>query len=330
MRKVINIVSFVSNLIVLLIEIFALVSISVSFSKANIVETSDWYQISIHGFVGAISLMFIIILIGFVVFTIISLIKHNRKSSKGLNIISGALFFNISLPFVFAGGDLPFYFALVFAYSLCNLVLQIVRCIVLKNDNVVKLYLYDVTNMDDDISEVPLVTSSDMSEARKYKQINDQKLHIASSYLKRKYIKEYSISDSGKPISKNCFFNVSHSGSLVIMGVSKLNDIGVDTEVIEKKDLNDLIDYVCSKEEKDSIKTTEDFYKVWVSKESLVKCVGLGIKKDMKDVLALPLDGAKEYEGINYYSHLIEYNDYFISITLKGKEDFKIEIEKER
>ena len=113
------------------------------------------------------------------------------------------------------------------------------------------------------------------------------------------------------------------------MGVSKLNDIGVDTEVIEKKDLNDLIDYVCSKDEKDSIKTTEDFYKVWVSKESLVKCVGLGIKKDMKDVLALPLDGAKEYEGINYYSHLIEYNDYFISITLKGKEDFKIEIEKE-
>ena len=137
MRKVINIFSFVSNLIVLLIEIFALVSRCVSFSKANIVETSDWYQISIHGFVGAISLMFIIILIGLVVFTIISLIKHNRKSSKVLNIISGALFFNISLPFVFAGGDIPIYFDLVFAHSLCNLVLQIVRCIVLKNDNIV-------------------------------------------------------------------------------------------------------------------------------------------------------------------------------------------------
>lgn len=152
-----------------------------------------------------------------------------------------------------------------------------------------------------------------------------KKERIVSLYLKDKYVKEYSTDISGKPISKNCFFNISHSQGVVALAKTQYCDIGVDIEVIrDYKD--DLAQYICTDDEYKYIRNKTSFFEIWTSKESLVKCNGLGIRKRMVDIPALPVNGKKEFEGSTYSSKIIKIDDMVISITIQGKEDFEIKI----
>ncbi len=196
--------------------------------------------------------------------------------------------------------------------------------------NNVKLYIYNINNLIIDFKDIPFIDNKDIDYAMKYKQIIDQKQQIISRYFKNKYIKNWYINENKKPLSNDIYFNISHSHDYVILAISNKYNIGIDIELKNDKREDRLKKFICNKEELDFVKENDDFYKIWTSKESLLKCVGTGLVNDLKKVNSLPIDGMKEYEGKIYYSHYINYDNYSLSITIMSDEDFDIEIVEER
>ena len=93
------------------------------------------------------------------------------------------------------------------------------------------------------------------------------------------------INKNGKPYLKGnpCYFNYAHSGNYVIAAISD-HPIGVDVEIMEKKDITDnLANHVFTQDELLIYKKKKDklpfFYKTWVKKESYVKYTSEGLAK---------------------------------------------------
>ncbi len=114
--------------------------------------------------------------------------------------------------------------------------------------------------------------------------------NISSKELLNRVLKELNINDEiiyneyGKPYLKNneIYFNISHSKEYTILGISS-SEIGVDIEEI-KPIRENVINKVCTDDEKKLIKNDEDFTLIWVKKESYVKWVGMGIGYGLKNV----------------------------------------------
>ena len=189
----------------------------------------------------------------------------------------------------------------------------------------IKIILFDINNLKDDFLNLSYITEEDKINALKYKNLLDQKQHIVSSYLKRKYVKDYYLDEFKKPKSNNLFFNISHSKNLVGIALGNV-DLGLDIEFKDKDRKEELINYVCNQDELNKIKEESDFYKIWTSKESLLKCVGTGLVNDIKNITSLPLNGLKKYNDSYFYSHYIDYFDYSISVTLTQNKDFDIDL----
>lgn len=189
----------------------------------------------------------------------------------------------------------------------------------------IKIILFDINNLKDDFLNLSYITEDDKINALKYKNLLDQKQHIVSSYLKRKYVKDYYLDEFKKPKSNNIFFNVSHSKNLVGIALGNV-DLGLDIEFKDKNRKEELINYVCNQDELNKIKEESDFYKIWTSKESLLKCVGSGLVNDIKNINSLPLNGLKKYNDSYFYSHYIDYFDYSISVTIAQNKDFDIDL----
>lgn len=158
----------------------------------------------------------------------------------------------------------------------------------------------------------------------KFKNERAKKEKACSFILKNKIIGEYHLNEFDKPISDNAYFNISHSDGVVVLATAE-RPIGVDIEKIRTRS-NSLVDHISSKEEKEYIKDDINFYEVWTNKEALVKCLGTGIRKNVKDIPALPLDGKKVYQGHTYFSKTIQHFDYVISVVLESDGPFDVEI----
>lgn len=165
-------------------------------------------------------------------------------------------------------------------------------------------------------------------ELSRYKLEETKKEKAVSLILKNKYIGEYSLNENGKPISKDCFFNISHSKGYVVF-IKDDVPIGVDIEKIRPVE-DDLKEYISSKEEKEYIKDEKSFYEVWTNKESLTKCIGTGIKEKIKDIPSIPINNVKSYKNKKYRSKTIKYLDLVISITRENESPFEINIKEER
>ena len=193
-------------------------------------------------------------------------------------------------------------------------------------DNTVKLYFFDTRPLSlDDIYHLDLLTTEDLKEMEKYKCTEMKKEKIASLYLKKKYIGDFSLNQYGKPISKDKYFNISHSHGLVAIAISKEYEIGIDIELIEERK-KDLGDFICTSEERAYIGEIKGFFEIWTSKESMVKCIGIGIRSKIKEIPALPINGLKEYQGDFYYSKCFKKDDFIISITVKNNTHFDVEM----
>ena len=169
------------------------------------------------------------------------------------------------------------------------------------------------------------LSEEEAKDLEKYKVIEVKKEKVVSLYFKNRYIGETTTNEYGKPLSNKCFFNISHSKGVVVLAVSQKHDVGVDVEVIREKD-EDLVRYISSDEEYEFIKNELDFFSVWTNKESLVKCLGTGIRNKVKNIPSLPLNGKKEFNGETFYSKVIKNNDYLISLTIKDKNDFDFDL----
>ena len=171
------------------------------------------------------------------------------------------------------------------------------------------------------------LSDENIKELSRYKLEETKKEKAVSMILKNKYIGEFYLNESGKPISNNCYFNISHSTGYVVF-IKDDVPIGVDIEKIRPIE-DDLIDYISSSEEKKYITSDQKFYEIWTNKESLTKCLGTGIKEKIKDIPSIPINDVKTYKEKLYRSQTINYQDSVISITRESIELFEIKIQEE-
>ncbi len=96
---------------------------------------------------------------------------------------------------------------------------------------------------------------------------------------------EFCISEKGKPFAKevNAYFNISHSGDLVVCAVSD-KEIGIDIEQIRPFNFRAAEKFTCP-DELEYIRSEENgFFNIWTLKEAYFKCIGTGLGADIKNV----------------------------------------------
>ena len=156
----------------------------------------------------------------------------------------------------------------------------------------------------------------------------------------------FKLSPEGKPYLdldldiKKIFFNISHAGDFILLGISRFDELGVDIEKIKKLNYLDLakrffhkVEIEILELEKD-LKTQESlFFKLWAYKEAFLKAIGLGIGYGLDQFAIDPRSGIfleqpKEAEYKNYYlkdldlSHFdLNAENYFAAICWRPGED---------
>ncbi len=92
----------------------------------------------------------------------------------------------------------------------------------------------------------------------------------------------------GKPYIDHDFgFNISHSGSMVVCAGATGMQIGVDTEKMEYRELEDMRTYftLCEWQKiNDSEDSNTVFYNMWVRKEACLKAAGKGLLLPLREV----------------------------------------------
>lgn len=191
--------------------------------------------------------------------------------------------------------------------------------------NTVDVFILNASLIKDNYDFVfSLVNQKRKEKALKYVHENDRYLSLGAGYLLKKYLPKGEIkeNENGKPYLDNGpYFNISHSRDYVVLAISNTRALGVDIEYIDSNRV-DAIGYVLTSEEKD-IKDSETLFRIWSNKESLIKCISSGLK-DIKDVSGLPLEGVRKVNDECYYTKSAIYDNYALSVTLKGKEPFEI------
>ena len=130
-----------------------------------------------------------------------------------------------------------------------------------------------------------------------FKQPEDQKRSALAWLLLRYGLKqEYGFREvpdfqrttSGKPFFRGenmPFFNLSHSGNFVGCALHD-REIGLDIQTLTEP-RESLIRRVCTQEELFSLKSSQDFCRIWAMKESAVKLTGEGITGNFREILTL-------------------------------------------
>lgn len=183
-----------------------------------------------------------------------------------------------------------------------------------------KIFLEEIPNHNlEDLYE--LSSKERVTSSKRYKTEHDKKKHLLGDVLLREALEdagEYRDSviktdKFGKPYVdiKDFYFNISHSKDVIVIGYSRIADVGIDIEYIKERDLSFAerllhpkeVEYL--KNSKDKLK---DFYRVWTLKESYVKALGKGLLIDLKSFYSIP----GEY-SVNAKFNQTEHEDYIIS-----------------
>ena len=192
--------------------------------------------------------------------------------------------------------------------------------------NEVRLYIVDTRLVPITISDFKDALSVDeLKMLSKYKHDVTRKEKLVSLILKKEFIGDYRLDENEKPVSDNMFFNVSHSHGVVALAICDNLPVGLDLEILREYQ-DDVAKFISSKEEYEYIKDNQSFFEVWTSKESLVKCLGIGLRTEVKKIPALPLNGNKIHLDNNYFAKTIKRGDFVMSITLKSDEDFDVKV----
>ncbi len=142
---------------------------------------------------------------------------------------------------------------------------------------------------------------------------------------------EIKIGKYGKPFLEgypDVYFNISHSYEKVVCAINKC-PVGIDIEYMKNIEFRQLADKFFHSNESLFINTEETnaalfrFYKLWTLKESYIKCIGMGLSKQLDSFY---IDIGQNDEIIVYDMNDIEcskkykfynmqcYNDYQLSI----------------
>ena len=162
-----------------------------------------------------------------------------------------------------------------------------------------------------------LLEEADREEAARYLKEADRLLCLSSAWLLRKFIGPRSVvfrTETGKPLSSGCFFNLSHTEGLTGLAIAD-TPVGLDVEKAAREE-TDLRDFCLSRGERES---GEAFLALFTAKEALVKAEGSGLPDDIRSVSALPLTGAVSWKNKLYFRCRIMRPDYYVSLCAEGE-----------
>jgi len=165
---------------------------------------------------------------------------------------------------------------------------------------------------------VAKLPDSMQKEVWKYRRWQDRyatlfgKLLLLNGLIQRGYNKNVletiRHTDFEKPyIPSGIHFNISHSGHSVICAFSEQTPIGIDIEEKKAVDIYEF-DGIFSDLEWNTlvndINPTENFYRFWTTKESVIKAVGKGLSLVLKEV-TVTKPTLCSYKNIDYNIRLI-------------------------
>ncbi len=166
------------------------------------------------------------------------------------------------------------------------------------------------------------LTREEYVRVTRYKTIKRMVQEVGSVLLINKYSGEGEIkyNEYSKPYKDNgLFFNISHCESFIVIAVSD-SEIGIDIEKVRTMD-NAVIKYALSDEEFNRMDTIDDFFSMWTIKESVGKCIGIGLSKGIKNI---PTESEKTFMGRDLTSFSYKMSDYIIGVTYEGFVDKEV------
>jgi 4'-phosphopantetheinyl transferase len=126
----------------------------------------------------------------------------------------------------------------------------------------------------------------------------------------------FSVKEHGKPYLKEhkLAFNLSHSGDVALIGVSKEKPIGVDIELFSDRDYLGIASKTFSTGEEAALNCLpsnalkDAFFRIWTQKEAFIKLSGLGLHYPLKDfsVSATEPETLLEVKGQNSLDYCLK------------------------
>ena len=162
-------------------------------------------------------------------------------------------------------------------------------------------------------------------KAKTYKSETSQKIALATILLMKDNLdfeeKDIYYNEFKKPLLKDIYFNISHSGDYVAL-VKDDKKIGLDIQEMNEKKLS-LKDYAFTSEEIEYINKNEltNFYELWTKKESLLKTYGTGFTTTPKEIGVNILENQTIYKGEKYYFISTVFENLFITVCSLNKMD---------
>ena len=192
----------------------------------------------------------------------------------------------------------------------------------------IKLAYCDVENLD--LKKAYLLVPKERREKIDFYRFNkDKKLSAGAFLLLKKLLSDENIPNfkikTGKyekpyiSDNKNIYFNLSHSGKMVLCAISD-RELGVDIEINDPTiDLNIAKHYFYNSEYENimnSKNSPDEFFRYWVLKESYMKYTGLGMNLKMDSFEIIIEDEIKlKDDSENLKFNLFEIKDYKIGIA---------------
>lgn len=165
----------------------------------------------------------------------------------------------------------------------------------------------------------------ELDRASKFRFIKDQELFILRHYQLRLILSKYCnckphqlvfrYNSYKKPFIsipefKQIKFNMTYSSDLMLVGLCKQKDIGIDIEKVhEIHDLENIAVENFSRQELEFLKSklnkTNTFFKIWTSKEAFIKAIGKGIYYPLKS-FCIDFNSSGNYEHPINFKHPLE------------------------
>lgn len=196
--------------------------------------------------------------------------------------------------------------------------------------NEVALLTIDTSEFKDKYYTEKFLKKEEIKHARRFKSEVARINYIVSrsvvnkvfSFILRKNVEKIEVLEGKykKPFIKNhkgIKFNISHTDGLVIVGFSQ-EEIGVDIEWINKRfEYKDIVNNCFTDSEIEYI--DNDFYKfyeLWTIKEAYLKCDGIGLIRDTKEIEAINISKnwaeIRDGKGYNKQLRMIRDNSEYI------------------
>ena len=120
---------------------------------------------------------------------------------------------------------------------------------------------------------------------------------------------------------KSLYFNISHSGTKVTVGIHN-SEVGIDIQKIRPVNMRLVDRFFTSGEDEYINLNVQKFHEVWCLKESYLKCIGTGLTINLNEFEVIP----ERKMHINDYQLTLEnVDDYKLGICAKNNYEIKIE-----